>query len=317
MTKKEKERLISYIKKLSKKVDIFCEDSIIEFVCSLFEENKRKKVLIRNDFGLLGNMLDKYKYEFDVDIVKEIIIYDSEHGYGCFGKYFVDSLEQNLKNSPLIKVLKKNGIEICVLELCELLINDKRVLKSVKDVICFDYVEKIDCSLLKKYFSNKKVLLNALKDYCGYLEFAPDELKNDREVVIEAIKNDGIAITFASEYLQNDKELVLMAVRGNAFSLEYVSEDFKNNKEIVLEAVKYFGGSLEFASEELKNDSEVVLEAVRDDGMALEYASEELKNDKEIVMAAVKHNGNALRFASKELKKDEELIALSKQKNNE
>jgi hypothetical protein len=81
---------------------------------------------------------------------------------------------------------------------------------------------------------------------------------SDKELVLEAVKQNGRSLKYASEELKNDKEVVLEAVKEYGYSLYHSSEELKNDKEVVLEAVKKNSNSLDFASEELKNDKEVV-----------------------------------------------------------
>jgi hypothetical protein len=44
------------------------------------------------------------------------------------------------------------------------------------------------------------------------LEYAPENLKNDREFVLEAVKNNASALEYAPENLKNDREIVLIAL---------------------------------------------------------------------------------------------------------
>jgi vacuolar-type H+-ATPase subunit H len=84
------------------------------------------------------------------------------------------------------------------------------------------------------------------------------ELEMSDKEVLEAVKQHGHSLDYASEELKNDKEVVLEAVKQHGHSIYYASEELKNDKEVVLEAVKQNGSSLDYASEELKNDKEVV-----------------------------------------------------------
>ena len=59
-----------------------------------------------------------------------------------------------------------------------------------------------------KVITNKNGILESIKQFGFSLEYASDELKNDREIVLEAIKNDSWNLQFASERLQNDKDFL-------------------------------------------------------------------------------------------------------------
>jgi hypothetical protein len=103
------------------------------------------------------------------------------------------------------------------------------------------------------------------------------ELRNNKEVVLEAVKQNGGALEYASMELRNDKEIVLEVVKQNGYTLRYASEELRGDKEVILEAVKQNGNTLQFASEELRNDKEVVLEAIRENKYMIKYANDSLK----------------------------------------
>ena len=112
-------------------------------------------------------------------------------------------------------------------------------------------------------WSNKKQVLEAVKQNGWSLEYADETLKKDKEVVLEAVKQDGILLKYADETLRKDKEVVLEAVKQNGWSLEHADETLRKDKEVVLEAVKQNGKSLEYADETLRKDKEFVLDAVK------------------------------------------------------
>ncbi|KAG2374728.1 hypothetical protein C9374_010472 [Naegleria lovaniensis] len=109
----------------------------------------------------------------------------------------------------------------------------------------------------------------------------------DGNFVLQQVKHDGFALEYASQELRNDREIVLEAVKQNGFALEYASQELRNDREIVLEAVKQNGFALEYASQELRNDRGFVLEAVKQNGFAFRYASQELINDRGFVLEVV------------------------------
>jgi serine/threonine protein kinase/CxxC motif-containing protein len=159
--------------------------------------------------------------------------------------------------------------------------------------------------------NDKDFVLKAVKQNGISLKFALKKHQNDKEIVLEAVKQNGDALQYASKELQNDKEIVLQTMKQNGRALEFASKELQNDKEVVLEAVKKEGFALEYASEELQNDREIVLEAVKRYGLALEYTSEKLQNDKEIVLEAVKNDEGALEYASKEIQNDKEIVLIA------
>jgi histidinol phosphatase-like PHP family hydrolase len=86
-----------------------------------------------------------------------------------------------------------------------------------------------------------------------------------KEEVMEAVKQNGSALQYASEELRNDREVVLEAVKTDNYAFEDASDALKADREVVLEVVRKHGHALQWASNELKNDPEVVLEAVKQD----------------------------------------------------
>ena len=90
------------------------------------------------------------------------------------------------------------------------------------------------------------------------LDYASDELKDNKEVVLEAIRQYGDALEYTSERLQDNKEVVLIASKQNGLSLKYASKILQDYKEIALEAVKENGYSLKYVSGKLKNDLSIL-----------------------------------------------------------
>ena len=72
------------------------------------------------------------------------------------------------------------------------------------------------------------------------LEYASEELRNNKEVVLEAVKKNGSALEYASERLQADKDVVLAAVKQYGDSIVYANwdSDVLYDREIILAAVK-------------------------------------------------------------------------------
>lgn len=110
-------------------------------------------------------------------------------------------------------------------------------------------------------------------------------LKADRDVVLAAVntRHRAAALQFASEELRDDRAVVLTAVEDYGSALEYASEMLRADREVVLAAVENHGSGLKYASERLRANREVVLTAVENNGSALKYASKVLQ----VVLAAI------------------------------
>ena len=98
------------------------------------------------------------------------------------------------------------------------------------------------------------------------------------------VQNDGLALEFASDELKNDKEIVLLAISQYGEALYYASDELRNDKEIVMAAIKQDGEVLEYASNELRKDKEFILQVVAISTYACKYSLlEGYKNFNEVV----------------------------------
>jgi len=65
---------------------------------------------------------------------------------------------------------------------------------------------------------DKSIVLEAIKNYGGALEYADASLKKDRSIVIAAIKSraggGGVAFKYADKSLQGDLELIKLSDTG-------------------------------------------------------------------------------------------------------
>lgn len=58
--------------------------------------------------------------------------------------------------------------------------------------------------------------------------------RSDRKAsVFDAVKRDGFQLQYASEELKNDKEIVLKAIQSNKEAIQYASEEMQNDPEII------------------------------------------------------------------------------------
>ncbi|MGZ3732343.1 MAG: DUF4116 domain-containing protein, partial [Parachlamydiaceae bacterium] len=160
--------------------------------------------------------------------------------------------------------------------------------------------------------NDKEFMLAAVQRYGSALQYASEELKSDKEFMLAVVERNGSAfLQYASEKLKSDKEFMLAAVQRYGSAIEYASEKLKSDKEFMLAAVQRYGSAIEYASEELKSDRDFVLAAAVQSRLALRYASEELKSDREIVLVALEQSGLALEYASEELKSDREIVLVA------
>ena len=140
------------------------------------------------------------------------------------------------------------------------------------------------------------------------LEFASDEIKNDKGAVSAAVNQNGLALKFAGRDVLNDVTTVSEAAHQNGLALKYLPEgsELLNNFKVVEWAVKQNGLALKYASKDLKNDRELVYIATKQNPMALQFVGEDFKKDREFVEPILKREPNAIRFVDYDFIQEEE-----------
>jgi hypothetical protein len=166
----------------------------------------------------------------------------------------------------------------------------------------------------KKLTSNDEFMTHCISVNPSALEFASDNLKNDKGIVLSAVRNPySNALRYASDDLKNDKDIILVAVKANSMALEYASDDLKNNKDIVLAAVRNDAEALKYASYELKNDANFILESMTNGIFLIKNASRELKSNKEFMLKAIKIDRTSYLYADKSLSYDKQILQAYKE----
>jgi Domain of unknown function (DUF4116) len=172
------------------------------------------------------------------------------------------------------------------------------------------------------------------------LQYASDELKNNRSIVTMAVSSAwGAAIQYASDQLRNDKDIAMTvvvtnnpfcyyttkppdyvhlpksmredwdiamaAVSCNSKVFPHLPAKWRNDPTFALAAMSSAKPNLLDVPAAMRNDWSVVMAAVSRSGSNLQYASALFRNDKMIVMAAVTASddgGRNLRYASSALR---------------
>ena len=187
--------------------------------------------------------------------------------------------------------------------------NKEEVLEAVRE----DYgaFEKASTKLQKDkeiFQEVKKRILSDYEDeylYENSFRQLPKQMRADREIVLAAVELDGESLQWASEELKDDKEVVIASFRADSSfkqgrCLCYASEELKDDKVVVLAAIFSFCTALEFASDTLKADREMVLEAIRwfvdeihyeegleYDDFPIQFAHHSLKTNREFLKEVV------------------------------
>mgnify|MGYP002856423510 CR=1 FL=1 len=149
---------------------------------------------------------------------------------------------------------------------------------------------------LKKNAENKQFYETALDESGLYLEWASDEIKNDKTLVMKAVAQNPGALEFASDRLKADKDVLMQSVETVGWTVCYASDELRADKDVILKAVKNDGQALYYASKELRDDKEVVLEAVKNKGIIIKYASLDARSDIDIAKAALLQNKKTMDY---------------------
>ena len=156
-----------------------------------------------------------------------------------------------------------------------------------------------------KIRDNKAVVLIAVKNDRGELQYASERLKADREVVLTAVKFYGASILYVPLF-HSDREVVITAFLHNCELSIGIPQYFSSDREILSIEVKKNGYIFKWASPELRNDRDLLYEAIKTYPSALELASAELRNNKEAIIYAAK-NGCPSKYFPKWWKNDRDV----------
>ena len=184
----------------------------------------------------------------------------------------------------------------------------------------------------KPLWTDRDVVLAAVRCSGACLRMAPASLKIDREVVEAATHNCASAFRYAdpSVFLDRDfilsllskklrivdhvghfgadVDVMLAAVQIDGMGLRHAPSQLRENHKLVMAAVNQNGASLQYASPELRNNKKFVLAGLKKSFWALEHASPRLKDDKQVVLAAVSKSYRAMQFASERLCTDLDVV---------
>ena len=78
--------------------------------------------------------------------------------------------------------------------------------------------------------SYKNLIIHAVSNLPGLLEYASKDMKNDKDVILSSFTIPSYGLVFASNIIKNNKEIVLKAVEKNSDNIKYASNKLKNDK---------------------------------------------------------------------------------------
>lgn len=106
--------------------------------------------------------------------------------------------------------------------------------------------------------NNKEFMKQALKDKAAWvLAYASDKIFSDKELMLEAVKVDGQLLYYASKELRDDKDVVLAAVQNKGIIVKYASHRLRGDKDVALAAIKQNKKAEIFLTDEIRQDEEI------------------------------------------------------------
>lgn len=311
----EKRILLQEISKYIKENCYYTDGSIkyydlwlVGWVAAEFEDRKNAmKVLINNEYGLLGNLLNKLAGNPDGSITRYIERTDLDVMLKAIKEGGDAVLWRNeLNKDPYAMRLLIEHDRKYAEHVGSNLLNSKPFLLSV--VI---YYPEILQKAFDHTFNDEDFVFSLIRKNCACLKYLPRKFHSDYRLCLEAVKQEGFSLMYIDFELRESDEIVLAAVsnRGNALSLATPRQ--KKNREIVYAAVTNCGLALEHADDSWKHDYDLVAAAVTNRGMALRHAAPELQDNETLVRLAVQNDGYAIRSASERLRDDYDLAMLA------
>ena len=311
MTPEEKQILLKEIPKYIKENCYYTDGSIkyndlwlVGWVAAEFHDRKNAmRVLISNEYGLLGNLLNKLARSPDDTITRFI--------EQCDLKVLIEAVHKGGRG-----ILRKNEMTADPYAMRLLIGHDAtyareisgEALKSKEFLLAIARVyPEVLQGVFAKMFDDEKFALSLVKVNHACLKYLPRRFHSNYEMCFEAARQEGYSLMYIDVSILKKDEIVLAAVsnRGNALSLATARQ--KGNRDIVRAAVENCGLALDYADGTLKRDYEIVSRAVANKGMALSYAAPELRDCEEIVRIAVENDGYAIRSASERLRDNYDL----------
>ena len=133
--------------------------------------------------------------------------------------------------------------------------NKDFVLEAIKNTPkAYEYID----SSLK---DDKSIALEVAKLPNG-INFLDKKFYSDKDIILAAVKADGMALRFADKELKKDAEVVLTAISQNGMALGFADDIFKNNLEYLIIAMSNNYKACKFAGEELTKDYKSTINSI-------------------------------------------------------
>jgi hypothetical protein len=178
----------------------------------------------------------------------------------------------------------------------------------------------------KELRSNREFVRRAIVGPHGNglaIQWSKPSFWSDRQLILEAVKSNGCALEFASKSLQADREIVEAAVLENGGALHYADKKFLLDKELVLRSIKncddkeMINDLFRCLPNEVKIQKDII-HAVIESGcpsIVLYHAGEAVSDNEELFLRAVEmeklethKSENMFRYASRRLWRSKSFI---------
>ena len=311
MTPEEKRILIKEIPKYIREHCYYTDGSIryydlwlVGWVAAEFTDRKNAmRVLINNEYGLLGNLLNKLARTPDEAIQQLIDRTDLEIILKAIEAVGTSAIWRNeLDSDPhAMRLLLSHDASYEKYVTPELLCSRSFLLSAAPG--CPEIIRRVH----PRTFEEKEFALALVKKNAKCLKYLPYRFHSDYQLSLEAVRTEGYSLMYIDPAISAQDEIVLAAVSNRGNALAMASDRQRKDRDIVFAAVTNCGLALDYADVSWKHDYQLVSLAVSRHGMALGYAAPELRDCEEIVRIAVENNGYAIRSASERLRDDYDL----------
>jgi len=273
---RDKQLLINEINKIYEDGNTgFHSLQILDIINEMKNDITSKKLLIKNDYGLVGNLL--YKYRFDEDIYEYIY---------------------QLECESIINILKEGDNYI-----------DYILYKNKKNIVINEnYTDAILKYINDKILEDRKMVLEIVKYHGNVLEYVQNDFQNDKEVVYEAVKQNRYALNYASKEIKKDKEFILKLIKTHGEQLKQEKES--NNEEKIKYAAESHGTLLNYIDISLKQDINFIQEAIKLNPSIVVSIPLGLQTDKKFILKQLKDNKERYEYLTSRFKNDQDILEL-------
>jgi Domain of unknown function (DUF4116) len=143
-----------------------------------------------------------------------------------------------------------------------------------------------------------------------WLEFRhiSEELKNNQEFLSEVLDKNSHVFSLFDEKFQHDTQLGKIAVSKNPLMFKYVSPVLQDDENFCLHVLKEAPHEFKHISQRLQNNLSFLIKAVKTNGLVFVNLKEEWRNNKELAEPAITQYGFNLQYAGADIKNNKNIV---------